>query len=534
MSFLKQKRSVDDIWPMSNKAVLVRVDFNVPVRNGIIAKSRDARIRAAIPTIRRIVDQGGKAILLSHMGRPTGHKYSVLRHNPEQKQRYLSIWADEAGVGYTTFFSICSGEEKRKILSWSSVAEQSNSLSEMEGAGKTDLFSSLSNEEKRALLKRFQSSEEMSYGKNATTFPQLRQYNGFDDELTLRPVAIRLSELLNSGVRGPKVTVKFAEDCLDADDIVAGLEPGQVLLLENLRFYSDENSRKESERLPMAQKIASYGDYFVSDAFGTSHRKNSATMVGIPAVIGHGCCGYLMQKEIMAYSKLLGGAPRPMVAIVGGAKVSDKILLLEHIIQQIDSLVVGGAMAYTFLKAAGFQISNSFHESGQSFGDKYGERHNIDDLARRFLIRARACNVEVLLPVDHVCHTSCAATNAPLITETPDVPEGYMALDIGPRTIQLYQKCISQCQTAVWSGPMGVYEIPTYSTGSFSIAKALGDATQERGLLSIIGGGASADAAELSGHATRVSHVSSGGGASLDLLEGKVLPGIDALDDKYA
>ncbi|KAL7542011.1 hypothetical protein ACHAXR_011443 [Thalassiosira sp. AJA248-18] len=529
MSFLKQKRTVDDIWPMYNKNVLVRVDLNcAPVRNGIIAKSRDQRIRAAIPTIRKIIDQGGKAILVSHMGRPTGHKYSVLRLSEEKQRRYLKIWADEAGVGCTTFFAICNGDEKKLILSWSSVSETALSLSVLEGAGKTDLFSSLSNEEKKSLLERFQSDE--SYGNSI--FPQLRKYNGFDDELTLRPVAVRLSELLNDG-SSPRVDVKFAEDCLNADDIVASMEPGQVLLLENLRFYSDENSRVESERLEMARKLASYGDYFVSDAFGTSHRKNSATMVGIPAVMGHGCCGYIMHKEVMAFLAYAKGAPRPVVAIVGGAKVSDKILLLEHILQQIDSLIIGGAMAYTFLKAAGYQIGESFHESGQSFGDKYGERQNIDELARRFFLKAKSCNVEVLLPLDHICHTSCDPTNEPLITETPNVPIGYMALDIGPQTIELYTKCISQCQTAIWNGPMGVFEIPTYATGSFSIAKAMGDGTQERGLLSIIGGGASADAAELCGHASRVSHVSSGGGASLDLLEGKVLPGIDALDDKY-
>eukprot|EP00584_Thalassiosira_punctigera_P012724 CAMPEP_0172547890 /NCGR_PEP_ID=MMETSP1067-20121228/17316_1 /TAXON_ID=265564 ORGANISM="Thalassiosira punctigera, Strain Tpunct2005C2" /NCGR_SAMPLE_ID=MMETSP1067 /ASSEMBLY_ACC=CAM_ASM_000444 /LENGTH=529 /DNA_ID=CAMNT_0013335039 /DNA_START=86 /DNA_END=1675 /DNA_ORIENTATION=+ len=529
MSFLKQKRSVEDIWPIYNKNVLVRVDFNVPVRNGVIAKSKDGRIRAAIPTIRRIVDQGGKAILMSHMGRPTGHKYAALRSSDEKRRRYVQIWNDEAGAGYTTFFAVLDGEAKKTIMSWSSrVSERSSELSEKEGAGKTDLFSSLPNEEKRTLLKRFRSDE-----RSRASFPQLRQYGGFDDELTLRPVAARLSKLLNSG-SGPRVEVNFAEDCLDADDIVARMEPGQVLLLENLRFYSDENSRDESERTTMARKIASYGDYLVSEAFGTSHRKNSATMVNLPMVLGHGCCGYLMQKEITAYAKLLGGAPRPMVAIVGGAKVSDKINLLLNILSQIDYLAVGGAMAYTFLKAAGFHIGNSFHETGQSFGDKYGEAQNIDDLAKRFLIKAKACNVEVLLPVDHLCHTSCDPTDDPLITETAHVPDGYMALDIGPRTVESYRRCVSRCKTAVWSGPMGVFEIPTYATGSFSIAKAMGDGTRESGLLSIIGGGASADAAQRCGHATRVSHVSSGGGASLDLLEGKVPPSINALDDKHA
>ncbi len=247
---------------MYNKAVLVRVDFNVRVRNGVIAKSKDQRIRAAIPTIRRIIDQGGKAILMSHIGRPTGHKFAALRTCDEKKRRYLQIWSDEAGSGCTTFFSLCSGEDKKKILSWSSVSDLANAVNESEGAGKTDLFAALSNEEKKSLLNRFQTSDDRYCN---FVFPHLRTYNGFVDELTLRPVAVRLSELLNQGGLSPRVDVKFAEDCLNADDIVASLEPGQVLLLENVRFYSDENSRKGPERRIMAQRIASYGDYFVSD-----------------------------------------------------------------------------------------------------------------------------------------------------------------------------------------------------------------------------------------------------------------------------
>ena len=249
-------------------------------------------------------------------------------------------------------------------------------------------------------------------------------------------------------------------------------------------------------------------------------------------MLGHGCAGYLLQKEILAYEKLLRGGPRPVVAIVGGAKVTDKIQLLSHIIRNIDCLIIGGALAYSFLKCLGYQIGNSFHESGQSFKDKYGEKEDIDDLAKRFLLKAKTCKVEVILPVDHVCHTSCEGTDEPLITQNANIPDGYIALDIGPRTISLCEQCISRCRTAIWSGPLGVFEIPTYATGSFSIAKALGDNSQERGMMSIIGGGASADAATASGHASRVSHVSSGGGASLDLLEGKVLPGIAVLDYK--
>lgn len=275
-------------------------------------------------------------VLMSHMGRPTGHKFSALRTCEEKKERCLQIWSDEAGAGYTTFFSLCSGEEKKKILSWSSVAVLANAVSETEGAGKTDLFAALSNDEKKSLLYRFQTSDE----RYCNVFPHLRKYNGFDDELTLRPVAAQLSKLLNESRLSPWVDVKFAEDCLNADEEVASLEPGQVMLLENVRFYSDENSRKESERRFMAQKIASYGDYFVSDAFGTCHRINSATMVDLPAVLGHGGTGYLLQSKILAYAKLLGGAARPpVVAFVGGTKVSDKVLLLEHIMTQVDSLV---------------------------------------------------------------------------------------------------------------------------------------------------------------------------------------------------
>lgn len=239
-----------------------------------------------------------------------------------------------------------------------------------------------------------------------------------------------------------------------------------------------------------------------------------------------------MKREIEAYADLLGGPPRPIVAVVGGVKVSEKILWIENILPQMDYIVVGGAVAFTFLKSRGFKIGRSFHETGQSFSDRYEEVENIDEMAERLLAKAKACNVRVLLPLDHICHTACCAADSPLVTENANVPDRYMALDIGPKTVELFQNCIASCRTAVWSGPMGVYEMPTYSTGTFVIAKAMGDGTQERGMVSIIGGGASATAARICGHAGRVSHISSGGGASLDLLlEGKNLPGISVLDD---
>ena len=464
---------------------------------------------------------------MSHMGRPTGHSYSALKNCKEKQLRYLQIWKSELGVGYTTYFSILRGKDKKEILSWSSISDIARELGASQGEGKTDLFAKLSNAEKKGLLKRYQEDTESHV---VDEFPQLRHYNGFEEELTLRPVAARLSELLN-------LPVKFAEDCLNADDIVASLGPGQVLLLENVRFYSDENTRIDSNRRIMAEKIAQYGDFFVSDAFGTSHRRNSATTVELPAVMGHGSAGYLLQSEIMAYSKLVRrDVQRPFVAIVGGVKVMEKIQLLNTILTQHDVLIIAGGISFPFLKAMGKKIGNSFHECGQSFGDKYGKEKekkiDIDTRAKSFLLKAKACKVKVLLPIDHVCHTSCTPTDTPVITKDANVPDGYMALDIGPKTINLYKSYISQCKTTVWSGPVGVFETPSYSCGSFSIAKAMGDATQKRGILSIIGGGAVAAAAHLCGHASRVSHVSSGGGASLDLLEGKVLPGIDILDDK--
>lgn len=460
-------------------------------------------------------------------GRPTGHKHGILSESPSRHAQLLQIWQSEKGRELTTFFSLLSGHDKKKILNWSTKSSEGFRLSDSKGAGKTDLFASLPVEEKVSLLQRFRNESEKE-----VTFPQLRQYDGFMEELTLQPVAVRLEELLNAmPEHTTKTVVKFAPDCMNAHEELAELQPGEVLVLENIRFYSDENSKDEAERLTMARHLATYGDYFVSDAFATSHRQ-SATVVGIPQVMGHGCCGYLMKREIEAYADLLGEPPRPIVAIIGGVKVSEKIMLIENILPQIDRIIIGGAMAFSFLKVQGVRIGRSFCQSGQSFSDTYGQRTNIDELAEQFLTKANRCNVQVLLPVDHICHKSCEGTDSPLTTSDANVPEEYMALDIGPKTTQLYVDCLESCRTALWSGPLGVFEIPTYSTGTFSIAKAIGDGTQNRGLVSIIGGGASAAAARICGHGGRVSHISSGGGASLNLLlEGKNLPGISVLDD---
>ena len=245
------------------------------------------------------------------------------------------------------------------------------------------------------------------------------------------------------------------------------------------------------------------------------------TVTGIPEIMGHGAAGYLMNKEISAFRQILQDPPRPLCAIVGAAKVSDKILLLENLLQKVNKLVIGGAMAYTFLKATGHKI-----------GKSYCQEDEIVELAKKLLATAKANNVEVLLPLDHLCHTDFAATESPLATDGVDIPDGYMALDIGPKTIEVYTAAIKTCKACLWNGPMGVFEMECYSKGTFAVAATMGDMTASSGMLSIIGGGDSASAAELSGHAPRMSHVSTGGGAALELLEGKNLPGLAALSER--
>ncbi|ORC76993.1 phosphoglycerate kinase, partial [Trypanosoma theileri] len=399
---LKEKKSLEHV-DMKGKKVLIRVDFNVPVKDGKI--TNDYRIRSALPTIQKVLKEGGSCVLMSHLGRPKG----------------VSMTAAASG-----------------------------------GSG----------------------------------------VPGYEAAATLKPVAERLGELLGS-------PVTFVADCLNAAAEVEKMAPGSVTLLENVRFYTEEGSKKEDERIAMARVLASYGDIYVSDAFGTAHRE-SATMTGIPKVLGHGYAGYLMEKEIEYFAKVLGNPTRPLVAIVGGAKVSDKIQLLDNMLQRIDYLIIGGAMAYTFLKAQGHKIGISMCEE-----DKL-------DLARSLLKKAEDRKVELLLPLDHVCNKEFKAVDSPLVTEGVDIPDGYMALDIGPKTIAKYVDTIAKCKSAIWNGPMGVFEMTPYSKGTFAIAKAMGDGTQHHGLLSIIGGGDSASAAELSGEAPRMSHVSTGGGASLE------------------
>ncbi|EPY37686.1 phosphoglycerate kinase [Angomonas deanei] len=269
----------------------------------------------------------------------------------------------------------------------------------------------------------------------------------------------------------------------------------------------------------MAEVLASYGDIFINDAFGSCNRE-VASITDLSRIMGHCAAGYLMEREIYYFSKLLNNPPRPLVAIVGGGKQSDKIGLLANMLDRIDKLIIGGGVASAFLKAKGFSTGRS------------SCAEDVVLQAEQVLKTAKKRKVDVYLPLDHVCHSAVEFTERPLITTGPDVPEGYYGLDIGPKTVQLFSRVISECKAAVWNGPVGAFEYKCFSKGTFAIAEAMSTATQKNGLLSIIGGGDSANAVEMSGEAPLMSHVSTGGIASLELLEGKILPGIAALDDK--
>ena len=342
---------------------------------------------------------------------------------------------------------------------------------------------------------------------------------GYEAEFSLKPVAERLSELLGQ-------RVVFVPDCLAAADAIAKLVPGDVALLENVRFYKEEGSKKAADVAKMSAVLGGYCDYFVSDAFGTAHR-DSVTMTGVAKVIGHAAAGFLMEKEINYFAAALDRPKRPCVAIVGGSKVSDKILLLKAMLERIDTMLIGGAMAYTFLRARGVAVGKSRVEGKVATAD--GEVQAVD-LAREIMAAAEARKVTLLLPVDHVAHTDFAATDTPVVTEGSGIADNLMGLDIGPNTIKLYSDVIRAAKTVIWNGPMGVFELPCYSTGTFTICRVLAECTEKDGLLSIIGGGDSATAIEACGCDQRVSHVSTGGGASLELLEGKDLPGVQILD----
>ena len=419
---------------LAGKRVLVRCDFNVPLKDGVITS--DKRIVGALPTIKYLLDKGAKVILCSHMGKP----HNILTE----------------GFGLTK-------KEKQKVEALPA---------EEQAAAKAKVLEKALDEKKT---------------------------------LTLKPVAVRLNELL-----GDKVT--FAEDIVgpDAKAKVAALECGKAVLLENTRF----DARETKNGADFAKELAEYADIYVNDAFGAAHRAHAST-AGVAAYLP-AVCGYLIQKEISVMGKALADPARPFVAILGGAKVSDKIGVINNLIEKVDTLIIGGGMAYTFFAALGNTVGTSICES-----DKL-------DLAREMMAKARAKGVNFLIPVDNVIGKEYDENTTFMNIYSDAIPDGWMGLDIGPKTQELFSKSIEGAGTVVWNGPMGVSEWKNFAGGTNAVAKAVA----ESGAISIIGGGDSAAAVEKLGYADKMTHISTGGGASLEFLEGLELPGIACLLDK--
>ena len=433
------KKTIEDV-AVAGKTVLVRCDFNVPMKDGVITS--DKRIVGALPTIKYLLDNGAKVILCSHMGKP----HSIFT----------------GGFGLT--------KKEKKAVEALPEAEQAAAKAEY-------LEKALKNDKKK---------------------------------LTLKPVCVRLNELLGA----EKVT--FAEDIVgdDAKAKIAALKAGEAVLIENTRFDARETKNDPT----LAKELASFADLFVNDAFGAAHRAHASTAGVadyIPAV-----CGYLIQKEISVMGKALENPERPFVAILGGAKVADKLNVIENLLTKVDTLIIGGGMAYTFLAAQGYSVGNSLLDDTKL------------DYCREMMAKAKDNGVNLLLPVD----TGVAASfpnpiDGPVDVEYVDstaIPADKEGLDIGPKTSKLFADAVINAKTVVWNGPMGVFENPTLAKGTNAVAEALASSAAT----TIVGGGDSAAACEQLGYADKITHISTGGGASLEFLEGKNLPGISCLMDK--
>ena len=427
------KKSIEDV-SVNGKKVLVRCDFNVPMKNGVITSEK--RIIGALPTIKYLLENGAMVILCSHLGKP---------HN---------ILTEGFGL---------SKKEKKAVAA----------LPENEQA--------------------------------AATAEYLKAAEGDKAKFTLKPVADKLNEYLDGAVT-------FAEDIVgeDAKAKVAALTPGKAVLIENVRF----DAREEKNDATFAKELASMADIYVNDAFGTAHRAHASTAGAadyLPAV-----CGYLIQKEIGIMGKALSDPKRPFVAILGGAKVSDKIGVINNLIEKVDTLIIGGGMAYTFMKAKGYSIGTSLCED-----DKVS-------LALEMMAKAEEKGVKFMIPVDNKVGDKYDPDCNAMFVESTAIPDGYMGLDIGPKTEKMFAEAIKSAGTVVWNGPMGVSEWENFASGTRAVATAVA----ESGAISIIGGGDSAAAIEKLGFADKMTHISTGGGASLEFLEGLELPGIACLNDK--
>ena len=392
MSF--NKKTIEDIQ-VKGKKVLVRCDFNVPLKDGVITDEN--RLNGALPTIKYLIENGAKVILCSHLGK--------------------------------------------------------------------------------------------------------------DASKSLAPVAKRLSELL-----GKEVVFARDEEVVGANarKAVADLKDGDVVLLENTRCRKEETKNGEE----FSKELASLADIFVNDAFGTAHRAHCST-VGVTQYLDTAVCGYLIQKELKFLGEAVNSPVRPFVAILGGAKVSDKIAVINNLLDKVDTLIIGGGMAYTFLKAQGYEVGSSLVEADRI------------DYAKEMIEKAKAKGVNFLLPVDHRIAAEFKDVEA-VVTEDQNIPAGSMGLDIGPKTDVLYANAIKDAKTVIWNGPMGVFEFDNFNKGTIAVAKAMADADAT----TVIGGGDSAAAVNILGFGDKMTHISTGGGASLEFLEGKVLPGIDALNNR--
>ena len=427
------KKTIEDI-DVAGKKVLVRCDFNVPLKDGAITS--DKRIVEALPTIKYLLDKGCKVILCSHLGKP----HNVLTE----------------GFGLTK-------KEKKKV---------EELPAEQQAAAKADML-------KKALADK--------------------------EKFSLKPVADRLNEYLNG-------KVAFASDIVgeDAKAKISVLKGGDAVLIENVRF----DAREEKNDPEFSKELASLAEIYVNDAFGSAHRAHAST-AGVAAYLP-AVCGYLIQKEISVMGAALENPKRPFVAILGGAKVSDKIGVINNLMEKVDTLIIGGGMAYTFFAAMGNTVGTSLCETDR-----------IED-AKQMMAAARAKGVNFLIPVDNVVGREYDENATHMVIYSDSIPDGWMGLDIGPVTRELFSKTIEGSGTVVWNGPMGVSEWKNFAAGTESVAKAVADS----GAISIIGGGDSAAAVEKLGFADKMTHISTGGGASLEFLEGKELPGIACLLDK--
>jgi phosphoglycerate kinase len=418
------KKTIRDI-DVAGKRVLMRVDFNVPMKDGVVQD--DTRIRAALPSIKYVLEKGCKSlVLMSHLG------------DPKKDMQKAKEKAEKDGKPF---------DEQKYI----------------EGKHK------------------------------------------------MAPVAAHLAKLLGK-------EVKLAPACMgpETEAMVKAIPQGGILMLENTRFHKEETSKDPAEREKMAKALAQYGDVYVNDAFGTAHRPHASTETVahyLPAV-----AGFLMEKELeYLEEKIVKNPAKPFIAVIGGAKVSSKIAVLESLLNKVDKLIIGGGMTYTFLKSRGISVGKSLVED------------DMVETAKKVLAKAVEKKVELLLPVDHIVTQEFSAEAASKVSAGEAIEDGWLGMDIGPKSIEKFKAAIAGAKTVFWNGPMGVFEFPKFAEGTKAMATTLASLT---GATTVIGGGDSVSAVNKMGLSGKMSHISTGGGASLELVEGKVLPGVKALMDR--